>query len=386
MDQVRIGVIGVGNMGSSHCGSIERTERVTMTAVCDIVPEKVKRMAEKYDAKPFGSAEELMQSGLVDAVLIATPHYPHTPLTVAALEAGLHVLVEKPIAVHKADAQIMVDAAGRHPDRVFAAMFQQRTEPAHQKIKQLIEAGELGEIRRVVWVITNWFRSQAYYDSGGWRATWEGEGGGVLLNQCPHQLDMFQWFFGMPSTVRAHCAIGRYHNIEVEDDVTAFCEFPNGATGLFVTSTGETPGVNRLEITGDRGLLRYDKSTLTFLRNEIPTPQWTRETTSGFGRPPVWNIEVPTPGQSTGHQGVIDNFVKAILDGAELIAPATEGIKSVELGNAMLFSSQNNCTVEMPLDAEAYKGMLDELVANSTVDKDVSADATGSSDFDKSFN
>ncbi|MCK5843279.1 MAG: Gfo/Idh/MocA family oxidoreductase, partial [Victivallales bacterium] len=223
MDEVRIGVVGLGGMGINHIGSIERSDGIRLSAVCDSQRDVAYEQAKKNDVKAFYDFDEMTKSGLIDAVLIATPHYFHTPLAVAALDAGIHVLTEKPVAVHKADVEKMIAAHAKRPELKFAAMFQMRTQGIWRKLKNLIDSGELGKIKRVNWIITNWYRTQAYYDGGGWRATWKGEGGGVLLNQCPHQLDLFQWLFGMPSKIRAKCALGKYHNIEVEDDVSAFC-------------------------------------------------------------------------------------------------------------------------------------------------------------------
>jgi predicted dehydrogenase len=365
VNQVRVGVIGIGNMGSSHARALQagNVKRAVLAAVCDLDPERLGPFDDKV-AK-FTDSAALIRSGTVDAVIIATPHYDHTTIGIDALAAGLHVLVEKPISVHKADCERLI-AAHRSKKQVFAAMFNQRTVPAYRKVKQLIASGELGAIQRINWIITNWFRSETYYASGGWRATWAGEGGGVLLNQSPHNLDMMQWLFGMPSSVRAFCALGKYHKIEVEDEVTAYLEYPDGATGIFITTTGEAPGTNRLEIAADRGRLVVEEGKLRFLRNETPTRQFSRETKLLFGTPEVWDATIPAPGTATAHTGIMQNFTDAILDGAPLIAPAAEGLKSVELGNAMLYSSLTGRTVSMPLDGRAYERALRKLIKTST--------------------
>ena len=283
MGKVRIGIVGLGNMGSTHARSIlaGKIDRLELTAVCDL--NAAKRAA--FPAVPaFETAGALIGSGLIDAVLVATPHYQHTTIGIAALRGGLHVLVEKPISVHKADCERLI-AAHRQPAQVFAAMFNQRTDPFYLAIRRLVQGGELGEIRRINWIITDWFRSAAYYASSGWRATWAGEGGGVLLNQCPHNLDLLQWIFGLPRRVRAFCHFGRYHAIEVEDDVTAYLEFAGGATGVFLTSTGEAPGTNRLEITGEGGRLVYESDRIELLRNAVPMSEFSRTTAQSFARP-----------------------------------------------------------------------------------------------------
>ena len=363
MNTLRFGIAGLGNMGSIHARSIlgGNIPRARLTAVSDPVADLA---CYGPEARAFRSTEAMIRSGTIDAILIATPHYAHTTLGIDALEQGLHVLVEKPISVHKADAQRLI-AAHRNRSQVFAAMFNQRTDPHFLKIRELIRSGELGQIRRVTWLITNWFRSQAYYDSSGWRATWSGEGGGVLLNQSPHNLDLFQWLFGMPSKVRAHCQFARFHDIEVEDDVTAFCEYPGGATGTFITSTGEAPGTNRLEIAAERGRLVLEEDKIHWKRNEVPAGQFSRATRSGYATPPIWDIEIPIRGGGGQHNGILRNFVDAVLDGAPLIAPAEEGLHSVELANAMLMSTFLDRTIALPLDGAAYEALLQEKIATS---------------------
>ena len=374
-------------MGSAHARSIlaGKVPRLRLTALADISADL---SSYAPGAKIFTSAEEMIRSGEIDAILIATPHYSHTTLGIDALNQGLHVLVEKPISVHKADAERLI-AAHRNPDQVFAAMFNQRTDPHYTKLRELIQNGELGEIRRVTWLITNWFRSEFYYNSGGWRATWSGEGGGVLLNQCPHNLDLFQWLFGMPSKVRANCQFGRFHDIEVEDDVTAFFEYPNGMTGVFVTSTGEAPGSNRLEIAAERGRVVIEDGKVQWKRNEVPTSLHSKTTTSGFSAPAIWDIDIPIQGFGEQHHGILKNFVAAILDKAPLIAPAEEGIHSVELANAMLMSAFLDQKIEIPLDAACYEALLKEKIATSKGnDKlaQVAATPAAASDFGGSFN
>jgi len=375
MDKVRIGVIGIGGMGSGHAKRIQggQVPRAELTAVCDLDPERFKQFPE---VKAFESSEELIRSGLVDAVIVATPHYGHTTIGADALQNGIHTLVEKPISVHKADCERLI-AAHTDPKVVFCAMFNQRTDPHYQKIKELVANGTLGEIRRTNWIITTWFRSEAYYRSGGWRATWEGEGGGVLLNQCPHNLDLFQWICGKPTSVYSVGGIGKYHDIEVEDEITAIYEYENGATGVFVTTTAEAPGTNRLEIIGTNGKLVNEGGKLTFTKNEIPTDVFSKTTDTRFGNPPVWNIDIPIKGSGDQHLGIKKNFVNAILDGTPLIAPAEEGIHSVEMANAMLYSCMTGQKVDIPLDSAVFEAHLKKLIADSTFQKQTDKDASG---------
>ncbi|HEY0866896.1 MAG TPA: Gfo/Idh/MocA family oxidoreductase [Fimbriimonas sp.] len=364
---VRLGIVGLGNMGSDHVRSIPHLKRVELTAVCDIVPEKL----DRYDAKGFTDSAEMIRSGLVDAVLIATPHYFHTTIGIDALDNGLHVLTEKPISVHKADCQRLIAAHERNPGQVFAAMFNQRTDPHYQQLRKLVQRGELGEIQRVNWIITDWFRSAAYYASGGWRATWRGEGGGVLLNQCPHNLDLLQWLVGMPSKVRAFCSFGKYHDIEVEDEVTAYLEYPNGATGVFVTTTGEAPGTNRLEIAGDRGRVVLERGQISFSRTTQSVAEFRETTRESFAAPEKWECAIPANGYGGQHREVLQNFVDVILDGGTVVAPAEEGIHSVELANAMLLSTFLDSSVEVPLDAQLYEAQLMKRIESSRFEKKV---------------
>lgn len=349
-------------MGSDHVRrNVPAMTRAELTAICDIVPEKMAPYAP--EVARFTDSRELIRSGLVDAVLIATPHYDHTTIGIDAFENGLHVLTEKPISAHKADAVRLIEA--RRPGLVFGAMFQTRTSGTVQKLRNLIRSGEVGEIRRINWIVTNWFRSAAYYASGGWRATWGGEGGGVLLNQCPHNLDMYQWLFGMPSRIRAFCGFGKYHDIEVEDSVTAYLEHPNGATGVFVTTTGEAPGTDRLEIAGDRGRVIYEHGKIVFDRTTEPVQHFSDTTPNLFPSLETWRCEIPVGSHQPTHLEILQNFIDAVLDGSELIAPGEEGLHSIELANAMLYSAWTGQTVELPLDGAKYEAALMERVANS---------------------
>ena len=364
MKSVRLGIIGIGAMGSVHAQSIMegKVPRCELTAVCDPKPERMKRFSS---AEAFHSAEELLLTSKTDAVLIATPHYSHTTIGIQALESGRHLLVEKPISVHKADAERLI-AAHRSSDQVFAGMFNQRTDPYFQKLHALVKSGELGAIRRVSWTITNWFRTEAYYQSSDWRATWEGEGGGVLLNQCPHNLDLFQWIFGMPARVRAFCNFGRYHDIEVEDDVTAYLEYSDGMTAVFSASTGEAPGTNRLEVAAERGKIVIENDQFWFSRNEIPMSEFSRTDPGRFSVPPIWDIKIPLESHGPQHNGILANFVAAILDGTPLIAPAQEGIRSLELANAFLLSTLEDRSVQLPIDALLFEKHLKGLIGSSS--------------------
>ena len=384
MDPVKIAVIGIGNIGNLHLRIIDQEPKVKLVAVCDIVPEKADAAAEQFGVKAYYDANALLEDHVADAVTIGTPHYDHTTIGIAALESGHHILVEKPISVHVADCQRLIAAHEAHPDLVFSAMFNQRTDPYYRKIKELVDSGELGGFLRISWIITTWFRTQAYYDSGGWRATWSGEGGGVLLNQCPHNLDLLQWICGMPTSIRGFCGIGKRHSIEVEDEVTAYMEYAGGATGIFVTTTGEAPGSNRFEIAGDKGKLVYENNVITLVRNKIPATEFLRTSAESFARPETEVETFEFDNHGPQHAGILESFADAIQTGSPLIAPAEEGIHSVELANSMLYSSLMGKTIELPLDAAAYEVKLRELIASSTYVKEVKEQTE--TDMGKSFN
>ncbi len=368
MDKVRIGIIGIGNMGSGHsrylfAGEVPNAE---LTAVCDINPERLKWAKETFGDKvqTFDNADAMIASGLVDGVMIATPHYDHPPLAIKAFQKGLHVLIEKPAGVYTKQVREMNEAAAKS-GKVFCIMYNQRTMPLYQKLRDLIKSGELGEIKRTVWIITNWYRSQSYYDSGGWRGTWEGEGGGVLINQDPHQLDLWQWICGMPKRVRAFCGYGKYHDIEVEDDVTAYVEYENGATGVFVTSTGEAPGTNRFEISGDRGKIVVEDGKLTFWRLRVSEREFNRTYKGGFGAPECWKCEIPVESTGGQHAAITANWVRAILKGEPLLSPGEEGILGLTISNAIHLSSWLDDWVELPIDEDLFYEKLQERIKTS---------------------
>ena len=383
MEKVRVGIIGMGNMGKYHADYLLKGEvkRAELVAVCSPSPQK---LASYKPLAIHSDGEALIRSGEIDAVIVATPHYQHTSLGLAALDAGVHLMVEKPISAHKADAERLIAKSREREDVVFAGMFQLRTEPRYAKIRKLIQDGELGEIVRISWIITDWYRTEAYYSSGGWRATWKGEGGGVLLNQCLHQLDALQWLCGMPNKVRSFVQLGRFHNIEVEDNVTAYFEYDNGASGVFISSTGEAPGANRFEIAGTRGKIVLEDDQIRFTRNEVCMQEHSRTSKIGFMKPEVWNVEIPFSNAAAPHATLMQNFVNAILDREPLIAPGEEGLASVELANVMLYSGLIDQTVALPMDSAAFEKKLNELIASSKFEKKVVE--VSDEDFAQSFN
>ena len=368
MKKVRLGIIGMGNMGTGHAQNILAglCPEIEITAIADRRESRRTWAAEHLPgAKQFTEGEALITSGEADAVLIAVPHYQHPPLAMNAFDHGVHVMCEKPAGVYTLQVREMMAAADRHPELTFGMMFNQRTNCVYRKLKEMIDGGELGQIKRMSWLITDWYRTQYYYDSGAWRATWAGEGGGVLLNQCPHQLDLLQWLCGLPVKVQAHCHEGKWHDIEVEDDVTAYLEFENGATGVFVTTTGDAPGTNRLEITGSKGKAVCEEDTLTFWRNKTDEREWCVTCPEGFKKPEYEKITVETDGENPQHSAVLNAFAGHILRGEPLIADGREGIRGLMLSNAMHLSGWLGTEVTLPIDEEKFRDMLMEKCKTS---------------------
>lgn len=356
MQKLRIGIIGIGNMGSAHAVCIGRgeIEGMILTAVCDIAQERRQWATTAFsdaDVTIFADYKELLQSGLVDVVLIATPHKLHPVLAQQAFVAGIHVLIEKPAGVSVSQVRLLNQAA-RASGKAFGIMFNQRTNELFTKARELLQSGALGVPKRLVWIITNWYRTQGYYNSGGWRATWDGEGGGVLLNQAPHNLDIWQWIFGMPSRIYATCNEAKYHNIQVEDDATIMAEYENGASAMFITTTGELPGTNRLEISGDKGKIVIENGKLTFWQLSYGERAYCFSQ-EGTPAPEMTITEFVPSETETAHRGILQNFANHILKGEPLLAHGSDGIYSLQLSNAAYLSSWTGEWVTLPMDAES---------------------------------
>ena len=366
-NMVKLAVIGIGNMGSAHVQHVINLAHTELTAVCDIDEEKLQAVTDTVDVAAYADYQDMLNNVELDGIIISTPHYSHPDITLAAFAKGINVLVEKPIGVHINDAKRMIDgyaeAKKNYPDLVFEAMFMQRTYGHWRKIKEMIDNGELGQLIRTTWLITDWFRTQYYYDSGDWRATWGKEGGGVLMNQCPHNLDLYQWLVGMPARVHGFVTFGKHHTIEVEDEVTAYFEHDNGMVGHFITTTGESPGTNRLEIVGENGKLVYENGELIFFRNKWSSIKQIKESDKGFERAPYEREVVEFEHHGTnGHEFVIENFADAILNGADLIAPAPEGIDSVMINNSIILSAHKKQTISLPIDGDEFVDLLQQYI------------------------
>jgi len=363
---VRLGVIGLGNIARQHIETLRTAEApgCELAALCARGANATgESLAAELGVPYFDSHSALLASGCCDAVLVATPTNSHLPIGADALRAGLHVLMEKPLGLSLAEGEALLALQGKQ--QVFALMLNQRADPLFRAMREVIAAGTLGEITRTHWTMTHWFRPEIYFQVSDWRATWRGEGGGLLLNQCIHNLDIFQWLCGMPNAVRAFCRFGRYHNIEVEDEATAYFEYSNGATGVFIGSTGEAPGVNRFDIVGDRGSLAFDGARLTLTTLVPGAREFSQSTREMFGMPAAATRDITPVRDGNQHAAVLANFAAAIQDGAELIAPAAEGLHSLALANAMLLSTWENCRVALPLDSAHYQRALDARLATS---------------------
>ncbi len=387
MKQVRLGILGIGNMGTSHAKKLYagECEEIVLTAVCDIKPERRQWCRENLaeGVSVYESAEEMLDSGLIDALVVAVPHYDHPKYAIMAMKKGIHVMVEKPAGVYTKQVLEMNKVADEC-NVVYAIMMNQRTNCIYRKMREIVQSGELGAIKRTNWIITDWYRSQIYYDSGDWRATWSGEGGGVLLNQCPHNLDLWQWICGMPSKITAKMYFGKWHDIEVEDDVSVFAEYPNGATGIFVTTTGDDPGTNRFEITLENGKLVAENNTLTMWRANMTEAEFLATNPAPFSRRKSEKIEVETDGENPQHMGVFRAFAANILHGTPLAADGHEGINGLTLSNAMHLSAWLDREIELAsFDHELFYGELAKRIAKSR--RKESKAAMVAADMDKTF-
>ena len=384
MDKVKFGIIGIGNRGSGHCRLIlaENSPEMELAAVCDIDPARIEWAKENLPdtVKIFTEAEDLIASPDVNAVIIAVPHYDHPKYVISCMKHGKHVICEKPAGVYTKQVVEANEETRKHPELVFAMMFNQRTNHLYRAMHEMAASGKYGQIKRVNWIITDWYRTQAYYNSGGWRATWAGEGGGVLMNQSPHQLDLLQWICGLPVKVRAFCHEGKWHDIEVDDDVTAYMEFANGATGVFVTSTGSAPGTNRFELEFEKAKVVCENDELSVYELEENERDFCFACPQGFAKPAGHYVKVETDGQNLQHIGVIRNFVAAVLHGEPLIASGRDGIYGLELANAMFLSSWLDKTVTVPVDREVYWEELQKRIATSKVKENVQAITGDNSD------
>ncbi len=370
MSKIRYGIVGVGNQGTYYAVRLDGglVEDSVLTAVADINPAKIEAIKPKLkgDVKYYSDYKQMLSDGVCDAVLVAVPHYDHPSIVIECLNRGIHVITDKPAAVYTKQVEEM-NAAAEKSKALYGMMFNQRTNCLYRKMKEIIAAGGIGELQRVNWIITDWFRTQKYYDSGSWRATWKGEGGGVLINQCPHQLDLVQWVVGeMPVSVNGFCKYGKWHDVEVEDEVTAYFEYKNGASGVFITTTGEAPGTNRFEVSGTKGKLLCENKKLFFYQNAEDSQSFSKTSSESFAAPKCEVIEPETDGKNLQHVGILQNFSRAILGKEPLFVDGREGINGVALMNAIELSGwKDGARVTLPIDGDLYYKELMARVATS---------------------
>ncbi|MFF1253882.1 Gfo/Idh/MocA family protein [Pseudarthrobacter sp. NPDC058329] len=375
--KLRLGIIGLGQQGNAYARFINdgAVRNMDIGAICDVDPAKKELAASLYPGVPFfDDYPTMLESGDVDAVVTCVPHYLHPDMAIAALNKDIHALVEKPAGVYTKQVRELNAVAASKPELTFGIIFNQRNNPLYRRLKEIVENGEIGAIRRTNWIITKWWRPQGYYDSSLWRATWGGEGGGVLVNQAPHQLDLWQWICGMPQSVYAKAAFGFRRDIAVEDEVTALVDYGNGATGVFITATHDITGTDRFEILGDQGKIVVENSlTATVTRLAKPeleisnglspeevkglfsggfdaTAHYTQETISFDS---VWGSQ---------HAGVLENFAANALDGTPLLAPGSDGINGVRLANAIHLSSWTGREVPLDFDEDEYLAELNKRI------------------------
>ncbi len=368
MDTLKTVVIGIGNMGFAHASCIVNgeIEGLSLVAVCDTDEQKLNLFSEVHtNITVFSDYKALIDSKIIDCVIIATPHPLHAEIATYALEKGLHVMLEKPADISVSKVKILNEVAEKS-GKVFGVMFNQRTNPLFRKAREIVKSGALGELKRTVWIITNWYRTQKYYDSGEWRATWSGEGGGVLINQCPHNLDLWQWICGMPQSVTAFCDVAKYHDIEVEDDATIFTRYENGATGVFITSTGENPGTNRLEISGSKGKIVIENGVLKWWKLGTDEREVCKNSAESFVKIDYDYTEIKQEEKESAHRGILRNFTNAVLFGEELLSPGTDGIFELTLSNAAYLSSWKGGTeIKLPFNTEEFDLKLSKLAESS---------------------
>lgn len=375
--EIRLGIVGYGNMGTSHSKWITGglIPNLKLTCICDI--SEVRRAEAKKilpsDVSIFDDYDSMLESGNMDAVLVAVPHYLHPGMAIKAMKKGYHVLVEKPAGVYAKQIREMNEEAEKHPELIFGMMFNQRTNPLYKKVKEIMDSGKLGSLRRVTWIITSWYRTQKYYDSSSWRATWSGEGGGVLVNQAPHNLDLLQYLTGMPVSMRAYLKYGSHRKIDVEDDVTAYFEYPNGASGVLITCTHDPIGTDLLEIHGDNGKIIVEgnsKLTVKILNkseNELNETMGFREMNAllkGEGTEPLCSVETYEMPEKWDiqHIDILKNFTNTILGKETLIAPGSDGIKAVQIANSMHLSSWLDKDVSLPVDEDLFYSELKKRI------------------------
>lgn len=380
-EKVKLGIIGYGAEGGMYAGFFKNNDErlndnIELAAICDNDPAKKAKVAEDFPGLPFfDNYLDLLESGIVNAIVTTVPHYDHCVMGIDALERGIHLLGEKPAGVYTKDVERLIETSKKHPETTFAIFFNQRTNPLYRRVKQLMDEKAIGDLQRATWIITTWWRPQGYYNQSAWRATWGGEGGGVLVNQAPHQLDLLQWICGKPEKVYAKLQYGAGRNIVVENEVNALLDFGNGATGSFITCTNDIVGTDRFEIFGTKGKIIVEDSKKLIVK-QLTAPE--AELSENMDMQDVMRLfmgqinmedyvkvteeEFVTP-QGLQHISVLNNFADHIVKGEPLLANGEEGINGVTLANAMHLSSWLDKEVDYNVDGDLYLAELNKRIA-----------------------
>jgi len=380
-EKVKLGIIGYGAEGGMYAGFFKNNDErlndnIELAAICDNDPAKKAKVAEDFPGLPFfDNYLDLLESGVVNAIVTTVPHYDHCVMGIDALERGIHLLGEKPAGVYTKDVERLIETSKKHPETTFAIFFNQRTNPLYRRVKQLMDEKAIGDLQRATWIITTWWRPQGYYNQSAWRATWGGEGGGVLVNQAPHQLDLLQWICGKPEKVYAKLQYGAGRNIVVENEVNALLDFGNGATGSFITCTNDIVGTDRFEIFGTKGKIIVEDSKKLIVK-QLTAPE--AELSENMDMQDVMRLfmgqinmedyvkvteeEFVTP-QGLQHISVLNNFADHIVKGEPLLANGEEGINGVTLANAMHLSSWLDKEVDYNVDGDLYLAELNKRIA-----------------------
>ena len=380
-EKVKLGIIGYGAEGGMYAGFFKNNDErlnddIELVAICDNDPAKKEKVAADFPELPFfDNYMDMLESGVVNAIVTTVPHYDHCVIGIDALKRGIHLLGEKPAGVYTKEVERLIAAADENPESTFAIFFNQRTNPLYQKVKQLMDDKAIGDLQRATWIITTWWRPQGYYNQSAWRATWGGEGGGVLVNQAPHQLDLLQWICGKPEKVFAKLQYGVGREIVVENEVNALLDFGNGATGSFITCTNDLVGTDRFEIFGTKGKIVVEDSkklivkqltapeaelsekmdmsdVMKIFMGQVDMAQYVTETEEEF---------TTVFGQQ--HIDVLNNFADHVVNGAPLLANGREGINGVTLANAMHLSSWLDKEVDYNVDGDQYLAELNKRIA-----------------------
>ncbi|MDD4316092.1 MAG: Gfo/Idh/MocA family oxidoreductase [Clostridia bacterium] len=367
---VCIAVIGIGRIGSVHARNLKKG-KVTgarLVAICDVQKQAYSTFCEKYGFIPCYEDYKLMLEEIKPrAVIIATEHYFHTEIAEYCIENGVDVLVEKPVGVTTEAVKKLIAVSKSHPEVKAAVMYNQRTNPLYARAKRLVKSGALGKVVRINYIITDWYRSQAYYNEGGWRASFCGEGGGALINQCIHQLDLLQWIAGMPKSVWVR-AFTKNRNITVENDVTALFRYEDDVFCSFSASTHELRGTNRLEIAGDKGRIVIDGLRMKYYAFAKSEGEINASTQNGYGAVQRKTLRysyfrfkfVARLGEQ---RKLIQNFVNSLNNNSPLLSPLTDGLNAVELINAAYLSAWENKEIAIPIDDRNYVDMLSSKIA-----------------------